>query len=51
MGEDEDYSDHGPKRRLPSLLTLAVVGVGIAAVAVLLLGCLWALARPIGPTD
>jgi hypothetical protein len=49
--ERESYADHEAKRRLPPLLTLAIVGVGIAAVGVLLLGCLWLLARPIGPTD
>jgi hypothetical protein len=51
IGQREDCADHGDKRRLPSLLTLAVIGVCVAAAGALLVGCLLSLALPAGPTD
>jgi hypothetical protein len=52
MGEREDYDDPDPKgRELPSLLTLAAMGVCVTAVGALLVEWLLLIPLPGGPTD
>lgn len=51
MQERDDYSEHGPKRRLPSLRLLALIGAILAALCGGALGAVWRMARLFGNID
>ena len=48
---EQDYADYNPKRRLPSLSWLAVIGVTLAAVCGGVLTFIWWAARSFGIDD
>lgn len=51
MDEQDNYAEHGPKRRLPSLFLLALIGAILAVLCGGMVAFLWWAARSFGIDD
>ena len=51
MDDQDDYAEHGPNRRLPSLFWLALISTILAALCGGMMAFLWWAARSFGIDD